>query len=154
VDPCLRRAALVTDIRYLAGSLEGPRSLAGLRKVARERARLANRGHEVLIRVRNVVGGVELYGRNPYTARGGQVRGRARTGAYRNVAACALNGSSVGAHTVPMVDASPGGGAHMMLVQPISDEEFIGYLAAMLGSHPWGDPAVDVAVLGDEDAQI
>ncbi len=42
----------------------------------------------------------------------------------------------------------------MMLVQPISDEEFIGYLAAMLGSHPWGDPAVDVAVLGDEDGQI
>lgn len=60
-------AALVTDIRYLAGSLEGPRSLAGLRKIARERARLANRGHEVAIKVRNVAGGVELYGRNPYT---------------------------------------------------------------------------------------
>jgi hypothetical protein len=60
-------AALVTDVRYLAGSLEGRRTLTGLRKVARERARLANRGHEVPIRVRNVAQGVELYGRNPYT---------------------------------------------------------------------------------------
>ncbi len=60
-------AALVTDIRYLAGSLEGRRTLTGLRKVARERARSANRGHEVQIKVRNVTGGVELYGRNPYT---------------------------------------------------------------------------------------
>jgi len=61
-------AALVTDLRYLAGSLEGRRTLSGLRKVARERARLANRGHEVPIRVRNVAQGVELYGRNPYTS--------------------------------------------------------------------------------------
>lgn len=60
-------AALVTDLRYLAGSLEGRRTLDGLRKVARERARAANRGHEVLIKVRNVTGGVELYGRNPFT---------------------------------------------------------------------------------------
>jgi hypothetical protein len=60
-------AALVTDLRYLAGSLEGRRTLTGLRTVARERARRANRGHEVLIKVRNVAGGVELFGRNPYT---------------------------------------------------------------------------------------
>lgn len=42
----------------------------------------------------------------------------------------------------------------MMLVQPISDEEFIGYLAAMLGSDPWGDPAVDLAVLDDDRAEV
>lgn len=60
-------AALVTDLRYLAGSLEGRRTLPGLREAARGRARLANRGHEIAIRVRNVPGGVVLSGRNPYT---------------------------------------------------------------------------------------
>jgi hypothetical protein len=46
-----------------------------------------------------------------------------------------------------MVDVSPGGGAEMTLVQPITDEEFIGYLTAMLGDDPWGEPAVDLAFL-------
>ncbi|MBK6764266.1 MAG: hypothetical protein IPG68_13765 [Micrococcales bacterium] len=62
-------AALVTDLRYLSGSLEGRQTLPGLRSAARQQVRLANRGHEVLLRVRNVPGGVVLYGRNPYTER-------------------------------------------------------------------------------------
>jgi len=62
-------AALVTDLRYLSGSLEGRQTLSGLRRAARQQVRLANRGHEVLLRVRNVPGGVVLAGRNPYTGR-------------------------------------------------------------------------------------
>ncbi|MFN8184101.1 MAG: hypothetical protein U0R23_06740 [Candidatus Nanopelagicales bacterium] len=62
-------AALVTDLRYLSGSLEGRQTLTGLRRAARQQIRLANRGHEVLLRVRNVPDGVVLYGRNPFTAR-------------------------------------------------------------------------------------
>lgn len=60
-------AALVPDIRYLAGSLEGRRTLSGLQAAAKRRAKLANRGHEIPIRVRNVPDGVVLSGRNPYT---------------------------------------------------------------------------------------
>lgn len=41
----------------------------------------------------------------------------------------------------------------MTLVQPITDEEFIGYLTAMLGDAPWGDPAADLAVL-DEHSEL
>ncbi|HQR80968.1 MAG TPA: hypothetical protein PLT68_12180 [Actinomycetota bacterium] len=60
-------AVLVTDLRYLAGSLEGRSTLAGLRSAARQRVTAANRGHEIAIRVRNVPRGVRLSGRNPYT---------------------------------------------------------------------------------------
>lgn len=60
-------AVLVTDLRYLAGSLEGRSTLAGLRSAARQRVAAANRGHEIAIRVRNVPQGVRLSGRNPYT---------------------------------------------------------------------------------------
>lgn len=59
--------ALVSDIRYLAASLEGRSTLAGLRRMARTSVRAANRGHEIPIRVREVPRGVELSGRNPYT---------------------------------------------------------------------------------------
>lgn len=59
--------ALVTDIRFLAGSLEGRRTLDGLRKQARSRVIAANRGHEIAIRVRDTDGGVLLWARNPYT---------------------------------------------------------------------------------------
>jgi hypothetical protein len=53
-----------------------------------------------------------------------------------------------------MVDRSPGGGAEMMtLVDPITDEEFIGYLTAMLSDDPWGEPAADLAVL-DERSEL
>jgi hypothetical protein len=41
----------------------------------------------------------------------------------------------------------------MTLVQPITDEEFIGYLTAMLGDGPWGDPAADLALV-DERSQV
>lgn len=37
----------------------------------------------------------------------------------------------------------------MTLVQPITDEEFIGYLNAMLGDDPWGDPSADLAALDE-----
>jgi hypothetical protein len=60
-------AALVMDIRYLARNLEGRTKAAQVRRAARQEARLANRGHVVPIRVRNVPRGVEVYGRNPYT---------------------------------------------------------------------------------------
>jgi len=35
----------------------------------------------------------------------------------------------------------------MTLMQPITDEEFIGYLTAMLTDAPWGDPAADLSLL-------
>lgn len=60
-------AVLVTDLRYLAGSLEGRNTLAGLRSAARARVAAANRGHEIAIRVRDIPQGVRLSGRNPYT---------------------------------------------------------------------------------------
>lgn len=60
-------AALVVDLRYLSASLEGRQTLPGLRRTARQSVREANRGHEISLRVRNVPGGVELSGRNPYT---------------------------------------------------------------------------------------
>lgn len=59
--------ALVTDIRFLAGSLEGRRTLDGLRRQARARVKAANRGHEIAIQVRDTDGGVLLWARNPYT---------------------------------------------------------------------------------------
>ena len=59
--------ALVTDIRFLAASLEGRRSLEGLRRQARGRVKAANRGHEIAIRVSDTDGGVLLWARNPYT---------------------------------------------------------------------------------------
>ena len=43
-------AALVTDVRYLAGSLMDRRSVAGLQKAAAKRVKAANRGHAVMIR--------------------------------------------------------------------------------------------------------
>ncbi len=60
-------AALVTDIRYLAGSLEGRRTLGGLQTAANRAVKAANRGHEVKIAVNELPGGVVLSGRNPYT---------------------------------------------------------------------------------------
>ena len=60
-------AALVTDLRYLAGSLEGRRTLTGLRTVARERARRANPRPRGPDQGPQCGGGVELFGRNPYT---------------------------------------------------------------------------------------
>jgi hypothetical protein len=60
-------AALVTDLRFLSGSLEGRRSVSRLRTVAWRTVKAANRGHAVRIRVREVAGGVMLWGRNPYS---------------------------------------------------------------------------------------
>jgi hypothetical protein len=60
-------AALVTDVRYLAGSLMDRRSVAGLHKAAAKRVTAANRGHRVMIRVRETPAGVVLWARNPYT---------------------------------------------------------------------------------------
>lgn len=34
------------------------------------------------------------------------------------------------------------------MVEPITEQELIGYLAAMLGDQPLGDPATSVEVLG------
>ena len=42
----------------------------------------------------------------------------------------------------------------MTLVQPITDDEFIGYLTAMLGNDPWGEPAADLALLEDDHIQV
>ena len=60
-------AALVTDIRYLAGSLEGRHTLSGLQTAARRAVQAANRGHEVKIAVSRWRSGVLLSARNPYT---------------------------------------------------------------------------------------
>ena len=60
-------AALVTDVRYLAGSLMDRRSVAGLHKAAAKRVKAANRGHRVMIRIRETSAGVVLWARNPYT---------------------------------------------------------------------------------------
>lgn len=60
-------AALVTDLRFLAGSFEGRRSLERLRKVAARSVKAANRGHAVTIRLRDVPNGIVFWGRNPYT---------------------------------------------------------------------------------------
>lgn len=60
-------AALVMDLRYLSGGLEGRRTLSGLRSAARKRVQMANRGHAIKFRVRDLPGGVQLSGRNPFT---------------------------------------------------------------------------------------
>ncbi|MEZ5185074.1 MAG: hypothetical protein R2720_04965 [Candidatus Nanopelagicales bacterium] len=60
-------AALVTDIKYLSGSLEGRTTLTGLRKAARRSVKQANRGHQIAIRIRRVPSGVVLWARNPFT---------------------------------------------------------------------------------------
>ena len=59
-------AALVTDVRYLAGSLMDRRSVAGLQKAAAKRVKAANRGQAVMLRVRETPAGVVLWARNPY----------------------------------------------------------------------------------------
>lgn len=60
-------AALVMDIRYLVGGLEGRASVKDVRREARREARQANVGHYVPIHVRDVPGGVHVFARNPYT---------------------------------------------------------------------------------------
>jgi hypothetical protein len=59
-------AALVTDLRMLAGSIPG-RTVTAVRRAARRALPTANRGHQVKLRMRPVPGGAILYGRNPYT---------------------------------------------------------------------------------------
>lgn len=63
------------------------------------------------------------------------------------------NTSSPCPPTVSWWTGNLGGGAVMKLVDPISDEEFVGYLAAMLGDDPWGEPAADLALL-DEHSEM
>lgn len=60
-------AALLTDLRFLAGSFEGRRSLQRLRKVATRSVKAANRGHVVEIRIRDIPNGVMFWGKNPFT---------------------------------------------------------------------------------------
>jgi hypothetical protein len=59
-------AALQMDLRFLSGSIPG-RTVAAVRRAARQALPMANRGHVVKFRARDVAAGVVLYGRNPFT---------------------------------------------------------------------------------------